>query len=235
MSKRRYFVQFVLGVILVGVAVNLVSDYLGSHYGKAEKPLLIVLIVGVVIWIGVIATDIAYTRLIAGRYAVEAFILNERDELLLYRHPFHKCMIPPGGRVGRTEFPNEALEARLKERLGLTPQQYKFDDRIHQDLNPSSTNIGNIQRMQIPFMVQREIHKQRTFVKYHYDFIYVLKLLPGQAFTALPKYEPVHFVSLSGLQEMVSQGTAFPDVLDAYQRILKGVRRIRRFSDTGAV
>jgi NUDIX domain len=225
MSRTRRSIQFVVGVIVVGIAINLVSDYLGNHYKAAEGPLIIAGLAGVAIWLLIIITDISYTRLTAGRYAVEALILNEQDELLLYRHPFHRCMLPPGGRVGRSEFPNEALRLRLQERLNLSPHQYRFDERFHQTLNANSGNLGDAQRLPAPYIVQREIHKQRAFVQLHYDFIYVLRLQPYSAIHAVPNYEPVRFVDVETLKDMVSQGSVFPDVLDAYRRILQVVTK----------
>lgn len=37
---------------------------------------------------------------------------------------------------------------------------------------------------------------------------------------AQSRYEPVHFVDMNALQDMVSQRRTFPDVLDAYKRVM---------------
>jgi hypothetical protein len=235
MSRIRFLVQFIISVIIVGILINLISDYVGRHYEAAEEPLIVAGLAAITVWILIVVTDISYTRLTAGRYAVEAFILNDRHELLLWRHPFHKVMLPPGGRVGRREFPNQALQARLEERLNLNATKYEFDERFHQDLNVSSANLGEVQRLPAPFIVQREIHKQRAFVKYHYDLIYVLRLLPGQTVTSRSKYDPVRFVDLKALIDMTASGKVYPDVLDAYHRILTAIGQSRRFGDTNPV
>jgi hypothetical protein len=130
-------------------------------------------------------------------------------------------MLPPGGRVKRSEFPNEAIQLRLEERLGLNPRDYKFDERFHHGINSKSGYLGEVQRQAAPFLVQRELHRQRAFVKFHYDFFYVLKLLSDDVSFADSDYQPVYFVSLDGLKEMVEQRTTYPDVLDAYQRVLE--------------
>jgi hypothetical protein len=213
-------VQFFVGVIVVGIVINLISDYLGTNYRPAERPLIEFAAVGIAIWAATLVTDIAYSRFTAGRYAVEALILNGHDELLLYHHPYHKCMLPPGGRVKRSEFPNLALQLRLQERLNLSPAQYKFDERFHHGLDANSGNLGEIQRLAAPFIVQREVHKQRAFVQSHYDFIYVLKLLSDDISFKPSRYDPVHFVDLNALKDMVSQRRTFPDVLEAYKRML---------------
>lgn len=38
MRSLRLFVQFVLSVLVVGIAINLISDYLGKHHKSAEEP-----------------------------------------------------------------------------------------------------------------------------------------------------------------------------------------------------
>jgi len=224
-SKVRVFIQFVVGVMIVGILVNLVSDYLGNHYRSVERILIELTLAGVLIWALILITEVVLTRFSGCRYAVEALILNSRDELLLWRHPYHKCMLPPGGRVKRGEFPNQALRSRLQERLGLGPSQYRFDGRFHHGINENSGNLGEVQRLAAPFLVQRELHRQRAFVKSHYDFIYVLKLVADDINLDLPRYSPVHFVDIEALKEMVSQGRTYPDVLDAYRRILNASAR----------
>jgi hypothetical protein len=69
-------------------------------------------------------------------------------------------------------------------------------------------------------MVQRELRKQRSFIRSHYDFVYVLLLIdPNPNFDNV-KWAPVHFVGLHDLQDMVAQRRTFPDVLDLYRRTL---------------
>lgn len=219
-NKIRTLVQFVLSVVIVGVVVNLASDYLGKQYRHAEKPLIEIALVALVAWAAMIVTQIVLSRYIGGRYAVEVLILNRRDELLMWWHPFHRVMLPPGGRVKGSEFPNDALQLRLVERLNLSPDKYQFDERFHHGLDANTGNLGEIQRLAAPFLVQRELHRQRAFVKLHYDFIYVLKLVSDDPVVGLRRYQPVHFVGMEALRDMVNQRRTFPDVLDAYSRVL---------------
>lgn len=222
----RIFLQFILGVVVVGILVNLASDYLGGRFPPVQKLLVQLALMAVAVWAAILITRLALSYLIGGRYAVEALILNAHDELLLYRHPQHKCMLPPGGRVKRSEFPDFALQLRLEERLGLSPGQYRFDERFHHGLNVNFGNLGQIQRFPAPFLVQREMHRQRSFVESHYDLIYVLKLLEENLVFRSSKYSPVHFVDMDALQEMAAQGRTLPDVLDAYRRVLDIISKV---------
>lgn len=226
MRRVRTFVEFVVGVVVVGIVIHLIGDYLGDRYSSIEKPLIVIAITAVGIWTLFILTGLMLARFTAGRYAVEALILNSQNDLLVCRQPYHNCMLPPGGRVKRSEFPNEALQLRLQERLDLNPRDYRFDDRFHHGINGNSGNLGEVQRVAAPFLVQRELHKQRTFVDFHYDFFYVIKLLSDDILIKpAAKYQPAYFVDLDSLKEMVAQRRTFPDVLDAYQRVLNQIAR----------
>jgi hypothetical protein len=220
LDRFRSFVRFAFGVALVGILINLVSSVIDDRYPAFRNLLIGVAVAGVVGWLLVLLTQYVFSHVAGGRYAVEALILNSRNELLMYRHPHHKVMLPPGGRVKRSEFPNFALQLRLEERLGLNPRQYRFDDHFHHGIDENTGHLGEIQRFAAPFLVQREIHRQRTFVRFHYDLIYVLRLLDDHTAFDSPKYDPVHFVDLAALREMVAQRRSFPDVLDAYRRVL---------------
>ena len=220
LDRFRSFVRFAFGVALVGVLINLASSYIDDRYPAARELLLGVALGALVLWLLVLLTQYVFSYLVGGRYAVEALILISRNELLLYRHPHHKVMLPPGGRVKRWEFPNFALQLRLEERLGLNPRDYRFDESFHHGIDGNTGHLGEIQRFAAPFLVQREIHRQRGFVQFHYDLIYVLRLLDDQTAFDAPKYSPVHFVDLAALREMVAQQRSFPDVLDAYRRVL---------------
>jgi hypothetical protein len=171
-------------------------------------------------WAAVILTRLALSYVTGGRYAVEALVLNADDHLLVYRHPQHRCMLPPGGRVRRTEFPDVALQLRLEERLGLRPGQYRFDPRFHHGLDVNFGNLGQVQRFPAPFLVQRELHRQRGFVQTHYDLIYVLKLVDPDVSFAVSQYSPTQFVDMAALRDMAAQGRTLPDVLDAYRRVM---------------
>jgi ADP-ribose pyrophosphatase YjhB (NUDIX family) len=219
-KKMASFIRSVVGVVVVGILVNLASDAVGRRFPSAKNIMVYLAMLVVAVWLLVIVLQIVKSYLIQGRYAVEALILNSRNELLLYHHPHHKCMLPPGGRIGHFEFPNDALQRRLQERLDLNPRAYRFDDRVHDMRDLNNGWLGEIQRFATPFLVQRELHRQRRFVSFHYDFIYVIRLLDDDTVFDAQKYEPAQFFDLQMLNEMVAQRRTFPDVLDAYKRVL---------------
>jgi 8-oxo-dGTP pyrophosphatase MutT (NUDIX family) len=221
MSGLRNFLRFVLTIVVVGVLVNLSSQYLAERFPFIWRLTVQLAIIGLCVWGVFLAAQFAVAFLTSGKYAVEALILNHRDELMVYFHTYHKVMLPPGGRVKRSEFPNTALQRRLRERTGLQPHQYGFDERFHHGLDGNSGNLDRVQRVAAPFLVQQEMRRQRAFVRFHFDFIYVLKLKENSPTFDEAKYGPVHFVGLSALREMVAQGRTFPDVLDAYERLLE--------------
>lgn len=212
--------RFLAMIVIAGVAVNVASDYLGEQFPGVSAIVVWVGAGGVALVVVSMLTWSALAWMTGGRYAVEALILDAEGRLLLYHHPHHKCMLPPGGRVRRMEFPDTALQLRLQERLELGPQQYAFDARFHHGLEVSSGNLGVIQRAAAPFLVQRELQGQRRWVRFHYDMIYVLRLLDETVDFGRSRYAPVHFVDEDALEEMVAQRGTFPDVLDAYRRVL---------------
>jgi len=118
--------------------------------------------------------------------------------------------------------PHVALRDRLAERLGLDDSDWSFNERFHPGLDFNVGNVGNVQRVAAPFLVQRELEKQRAFVRFHYDFIYVLRLNPGVriARESSDLARTHTFVDLAQLREMVIQRQSFPDVLDAYTRVV---------------
>ena len=219
MTARR-ILQFIVSVVLAGVLVHLLGDEQAKKYTGFSHMLVQVVALVVVAALLVALMSLVITYITHGRYAVEALILNDADELLMCWHPHHKCMIPPGGRVGRTEFPHDAIRRRLQARIGLAATQYHFDPRFHHGLDSNSGDLGRVQRVAAPFMVQRELHKQRTLSRFHYDFIYVLRLSDPAPNFDKAKFAPVHFVNLGALEQMVAQRRTFPDVLDLYNRTL---------------
>jgi ADP-ribose pyrophosphatase YjhB (NUDIX family) len=219
MTARR-ILQFTVSVVIAGVLVHLVGDELAKNYTGVAHTLVQIFALLIVAASLLALISLVITYITHGRYAVEALILNDANELLMYWHPHHKCMLPPGGRVGRAEFPHDAIQRRLQTRIGLVPTQYHFDPRFHHGLDTNSGDLGRVQRVAAPFMVQRELHKQRTFSRFHYDFIYVLRLSDPVPNFDKAKCVPVHFVNLDALEQMITQRRTFPDVLDLYRRTL---------------
>lgn len=218
--KLNNFDRLVLASLLLATIVNIFSDYVIRNYQWVQNWLFPLVIIISVLWVASFLTRIVAMKVTAGRYAVEAYVLNEQYELLLYYHPFHHKHLPPGGRVYGSEFPDDALRNRLSQRLGLLPNDYTFVEAFHPDLNRKTGVIGNVERVPTPFMVQKEIHKQRAFVKFHYDFFYVLRLQTSNHVFPENEYKPVRFVDRDTLRQLVASRETFPDVFDAYERIL---------------
>ena len=221
MHRLRSYAQFLLSVVVVGILVNALSTYLDSRYPAALRYTIQLAVLVAAVWAFVLIGRFALEYLTSGRYAVLAMILNDRDELLLYRHPLHKVMLPPGGRVRGSEFPHEALQKRLEERIGLRYNEYVFDMRFTPTGGYLNGNTGDVQKLPPPAIVQREMHRQRNYVKFHYAFVYVLQINSEWLPPENSKYGPMYFVGQPNLRDMVNQGRVYPDVLDSYERLLQ--------------
>ena len=213
----------IAGLIIATIA-NLFSDSL-----KSVLPNTLPTLQGVVfaltaaliaVWLIVLIGRHIVERITAGKYAVEALILNEKNELLLFYHPTHQKHIPPAGRVNSGEVPDEAVKNRLQERLGLTPQDYRYHGSFHDVNDVSYASFERVIRVPAPFLVQREKRRQRGYVKYHYDFFYVLELTNPNPIFLDNEYGPPIWVDLEELKLLVEKDKTFPDVLDAYGRVL---------------
>ncbi|MBE2320699.1 hypothetical protein DVA67_032365 [Solirubrobacter sp. CPCC 204708] len=217
------YARYAGGVVAVSVALNLVASWLEVSWAPAKR--VSVALVG----LGLLAVGLVqgirsvYSWLRGGRYAVEAIVLDEQHHLMLYWHHFHQRFLPPGGRMGRLELPHIAIRHRLAERVGLSDSQYEFDPRFQAVDVRESPFLGRVRRVPAPFLVQVESHNQRRLVRLHYDFIYVLRTLgPYQPPpSADVVWTNVCFVDLATLENMVQNAETFPDVLDAYKRVLR--------------
>ena len=211
--------KYIFSSVLVAVVVSGASGVLLPP----NSPLTII-----VTWVVTIYAAIAIVyflvrlgieRYTGGRYAVEAFLLDSANRLLVYRHPHHKKMLPPGGRLESGEFPTDGLEKRLDERLKLKRGEYKYVDLTLAFLIPREA-FANVQSLPTPFRVQKEVIRQRRFKRFHYDFIYVLMLTSDRSSFDASKYDPVQFVDLQQLEQMGNRGETYADVVDTYRQIL---------------
>lgn len=214
------FDKYLMSSLLVATIINVGSTYIGAINPILQATLGYVLAFTVIISTCYIAIKITYKNITSGKLAVEAFILDDKNRLLFYSHPYHRIFLPPGGRVKGNEFPDQALENRLKERIGLKKEHYQFDKKLHPTFDEDN-NIGRVQRVPTPFIIQRELRKQRLFKSFHYDFIYVLNTAINiDQLSKTSKYEPLKFMNYDAVEKMVADRRTFPDVLDAYKRIL---------------
>jgi len=217
--------RFLLSSILVALCVNIASNFISKLNNNIETYAGYLVVGSVFVWALLVVLKMVYNYFTDGKFAVEAFILNRNNELLVYKHNFHKKFIPPGGRVRNNEFPDIALVNRLNERVGLKDGDYSFNEILHPDFNVTNHNISSVKRLPVPFIIQKEIRKQRLFKKFHYDFIYVLNMSNNNITFPNNIYVPFKFVNMEALNRMVDSNETFPDVADTYQRILDKLNR----------
>lgn len=221
--RLNNFDRLILIGLLLAAIVNIFSDYVSENYQQIQIILFPLVILSIVIWFLTMVGKVLLNKIMAGKYAVEVFVLNDKNELLVYYHPYHDKHIPPGGRVKDSEFPDETVKNRLQERVGLQPSDYTYHELFHPDLNPATKDIGKVERVPNPFIVQKEFRRQRGLKKFHYDYFYVLRLTNPKPTFLHSQYQPIRFVDKSTLEHMIASKKSFSDVLDAYERILNRI------------
>lgn len=159
-----------------------------------------------------------------GPLAVEIFLFDEQESLLLYRHPYHGVLMPPGGKVGAFESVHEAIERALLERVGLGPDAYDL-----QSLHPSSATSRKFTKVSLlacPFRIQVENHPQRRLKTRHIDLLFFGVIRKEAKIRAATEYGPAGFWPRDqlGLVVEANPRELFPDVLDAYDALLKARR-----------
>ena len=213
--------KFILIGLIFATLVNLFSDSLKQIFPFIQNLIFVATATMLVIWVIVIIIKNTIELLTAGRFATQALILNQKKELLLFSHPLHKKLLPPSGRVHRFQMPDEGMRRILQERVGLIPKDYRYHPAFHEVVDNQGQDFENVIRVPTPFLVQKEKRKQRGSVKYHYDFFYVLELTnPNHQFPE-NEYAPFIWVNPEKLNHLVEKGRTFPDVVDAYQRVLQ--------------
>jgi ADP-ribose pyrophosphatase YjhB (NUDIX family) len=211
--------RFILASVLVGLLVNLGSAFLSSQLPRLNEYAAIVLGVAVCIWglYRLIEVILRYTRY--GRYAVLVLFLNSKLEILLVRHPFHKRLIPPGGRLQQWELPHLAVAKRLIKEAGI--DDFEFHPKFHH-LNGPISDV--VERVPQPYSVQIEHRRQRGLVKFHYTFVYVCKFRgEDKQLAHVESYQP-RWISLEEIGKLQRDLIPFDDVLLQYQEILNKIR-----------
>jgi ADP-ribose pyrophosphatase YjhB (NUDIX family) len=154
-----------------------------------------------------------------GPLAVEVFLFDDQDRLLLYRHPYHRVLIPPGGKVGAFESVHEAIKRTLRERVGLGSDAYDL-----QSLHPCAVTEQQFTKVSLlvcPFRIQIENHAQRRLKARHIDLFFFGIIRKEAKIQADPEYGPAHFWPRDQLARLVVANEIFPDVIDAYDALLK--------------
>lgn len=111
--------RLILASVILALAVNWASTFFGERFPKINLYAAIVLTLGAVVWgvYRVLNTLLQYLRF--GRFAALIFFLSADRKLLLIYHPFHRRLLPPGGRLQQWELPHAAVRHRLREETGI--------------------------------------------------------------------------------------------------------------------
>jgi ADP-ribose pyrophosphatase YjhB (NUDIX family) len=219
MLNSKYF-QVVGGGIIFATILVFAQNWLNDNYPALRLISFVLILLLVLCWLVYLVTRRLRDLYSSTRFAVQALIFDSEGRVLFYSHPYHGKRIPPGGRANFNEFPEEALTRCLKERLGMSESDYTFDIAIHQSARPLLGDIGNVVRIHEPFLIQRELRKQRFLVNSHYDFIYVLKYIGDGRFPATGRYAPVRFLEMAEIEKLVDRRETFSDVLEACKRVI---------------
>jgi hypothetical protein len=223
----RLIIYGLLGGAAIDLIASLGAQKVSSDFPYVYRHFFVLVTIALLFWIVYFTIRWLLIILTSGRYAVEALILDNDNRLLLYKHPYHNKLLPPGGRVNLFEFPHDAIVSRLGERLNLHRKDYDFIRAFHPTIGHQIGDIGDVQRVPAPFIVQRELRRQRSLVKFHYDFIYVLRLTNMSIDFSRSAYTPVSFVAIAELRHMADTGRTLIDVVDAYERVLRQLAQLR--------
>lgn len=224
MKLSKFDRGIISGLILVA-SVNIFSDYLGENFPDFKKGIGLVILILLIIWLTFNIIRIVIHLVTYGRYAIEIFLLDDKNNLLLIYHPYHKRWIPPGGRLKLFELPHEALVKKLKEESGLDENNFELHPVFHGDYFPKI--IGKAEKVPRPYIVQKEHRMQRRFVKFHYDFIYVCRFVGTKPNLDTningDLYKPTWF-NIENVEKISKEeGKPFDDVIDTYKNILKKI------------
>ena len=153
-----------------------------------------------------------------GGYAVLIFFLNKRNELLLIKHPFHGCYLPPGGGLKQGEVPHLAVAERLKEETGI--QEFEFHPKFH---NSDLVISEKVRDVPSPYSVHFELREQSTGAEYHYAFVYVCRFKGAdQALAPLKDYQPA-WMYLEKIYKLPQGEIPFDDIMVRYEDILRSM------------
>jgi 8-oxo-dGTP pyrophosphatase MutT (NUDIX family) len=211
--------KFVGAAVLLAAMVNLAAAYFDRRYpsSAAWSADILAGAVGLYALFRFFQTTLQYFRY--GRYAVLIFFLNNRNDLLLIRHPFHKCYLPPGGRLKQWELPHEALAKRLREETGITA--FDLHPHFHNRTLVISEIVEDVPR---PYSVHMEHRRQRGLVRFHYAFVYVCKFKGrDEELPQVETYEP-RFFSLQQIYNMPRGVIPYGDIIRRYEDILVSLR-----------
>jgi ADP-ribose pyrophosphatase YjhB (NUDIX family) len=207
--------RFILATILVGLIVNLGSTFIDEYFPQITTYAAITLGFAVAIWglYRLVSTLLQYVRY--GRYAVLIFFLNSENKLLLIKHPFHGCLLPPGGRLKQWELPHVAVAKRLKEETKI--EDFEFHPQFH---NPNLMISEIVESVPRPYSVHMEHRKQRGLVRFHYAFVYVCHFIGSDMpLQPVEDYQP-RWLSLPEIYQLPKGVIPYDDIIRRYEDIL---------------
>lgn len=207
--------KWVFSTIIVAIIINLASNVVGNASTLVSQAATIILAVGLFVYVVARVAAFALNYYLYSRFSILVFVLDDQQRLLLYQHPNFHRFIPPGGRLGLSEAPDEAVGPRLKAKAGI--ESFDFDKHFHAPRFPISELVEEVVR---PFAVHREHRRQRGGVRSHYCFVYVCRLA-GDA-RANPE---CRWVNLTDLLAMEVHLRPFDDIIAKYRLILAEYQR----------
>jgi 8-oxo-dGTP pyrophosphatase MutT (NUDIX family) len=214
---RRRIVNVIGGGIVLGAVVNLASTYASNTSPTTSKIgfwLAVAIVGGAALTIGgqALLSVLYFGR---GRYAVLIFALDDRWRVLLVEHPFHQRLIPPGGRLKLLELPHEAVGRFLSEEAGVPRTRFSFSPAFHEPESPYTDTVTIIPQ---PHRVQREDRRQRSLVKFHYAFVFVVDVDDADV-GANEQYRP-RWYRWDEVDAMRPPHRPFDDIVRRYRDIL---------------
>lgn len=214
--------RLILLSVLLGLLVNLASSFLDAKFPQVGLYLTALLVIIVFIWgtFRLSSTVMQYFR--KGRYSVEVFLLNQNNDLLLIKHPYHGRLLPPGGRLNQWELPHEAVSRRLREEAGIS--EFEFHPRFHKIQSPKMIN-EIVERVPTPYLIQIEHRKQRRDIKFHYDYIYICLFIGDgtKPLETIKEYNP-KWMNLKGIYQLDKHLKPFDDAVQTYEDLLKKLK-----------
>ncbi len=207
--------SFILLTVVVGVILNLGAAHIDRRFPPVSAYASTLLAAALLLYLCYRVFDGLLHYLRFGRYAVLIFFLNSKNQLLLIRHPYHKCYLPPGGRLSQWELPHEAVSRKLKEEVGVT--SYELHPTFH---NPPVVISEKVEDVPRPYTVHMEHRRQRNLIRFHYAFVYVCRFKGNdETLPRVADYEP-HFFDLESIYNMPRGTIPYDDIIRRYEDIL---------------
>lgn len=205
----------ILPAALIGLSTNIFT----THFPRVS------LIIGWISLVVLCISSIYYffyciaQQIVPKRFANLVYVVDDKLNLAIIIHPYHKRVQPPGSRLGYHEGPHEAISRVLRDELGLNPNRVEVWSRT------GLKEIGDVELVPTPVQVQIEKHQQRLGVKMHYDYVYLCRV-PGEAPLLNSSLRP-QWMSLKELENL--RGTdvrlcPFADVIPTFQNILEELK-----------